>query len=91
MDEHLEYELIVCGHSLRGGATYFINLLMHNEELVTSRPQNFRSFAYASPPVVATELLNNQKEWTKSCINVMNRYYAVPFLCAAIPYVIIWR
>ncbi|CAB9522211.1 Sn1-specific diacylglycerol lipase beta [Seminavis robusta] len=76
MDKYQDYELIVCGHSLGGGSTCVVNLLLHADERMQGR--KWRAFAYASPPV-CVPLANVAKE-AQTCVNYINQYDGVPFL-----------
>ena len=78
MDEHKDYELVVTGHSLGGGASCLLNLILHNDEDMKDR--NFRVFAFASPPVVTWDLLEASKGRRETCINIIDQYDVVPFM-----------
>jgi len=75
--QNADYELILTGHSLGGGAACLLNILLHenNREKVDGRA--IRCFAYASPPVFAGKISNDAKE---ACINYIHDSDVVPFL-----------
>jgi hypothetical protein len=77
LDKNPGYELIVVGHSLGGGSTCCVNLILHNDARMTGR--KFRGFAYAAPPVYAP--LSVVSKEAQTCVNFINQYDAVPFLC----------
>ena len=77
LDDNPGYELIVTGHSLGGGSTCCINLILHNDERMEGR--KFRGFSYASPPVYVP--LSIVSKEAQTCVNYINQYDAVPFMC----------
>ena len=76
LKENEGYELIVTGHSLGGGATLLLNIILHNDERL--RDKSFRSFAYAAPPVYAP--LSNIPEAIETAVNYIHGDDCVPFL-----------
>lgn len=76
MAKNPRYEVIVTGHSLGGGSTCLVNLLMHADQRMRNR--KWRAFAFASPPVYVS--LSNVSEQTRTCVNYINQYDGVPFL-----------
>jgi hypothetical protein len=76
LDDHPGYELIVTGHSLGGGSTCLLNLILHNDPRIQGR--KFRAFAFASPPVYVP--LSQVSAAAQTCVNIINQYNGVPFL-----------
>ena len=70
------YELIVTGHSLGGGSTCLLNLVLHNDPRMQGR--KFRAFAFASPPVYVP--LSQVSAAAQTCVNIINQYDGVSFL-----------
>ena len=53
-----EYELIITGHSLGGGVAAMLGLMYYQHPIIC-RPNKLRVFAFASPPVISKEFIEN--------------------------------
>eukprot|EP00536_Pseudo-nitzschia_multiseries_P006093 jgi/Psemu1/303843/fgenesh1_kg.125_\ len=75
--QNADYELIVTGHSLGGGAACLLNIMLHenNRELVNGRA--IRCYAYAAPPVFAGDIAEDARN---ACTNYIHDEDVVPFL-----------
>jgi hypothetical protein len=76
LHENPWYELIVTGHSLGGGVTCLINMLLHQDERMRGR--HFRCFAFGSPPVYCP-IDSVPSNVSKTCVTYINQYDRVPF------------
>ena len=81
LDENPGFELIVTGHSLGGGSTCIVNMLLHRDKRMQGK--QFRAFAFASPPVYVSSDGTNVStiKEAQTAVNYMNQYDGVPFLC----------
>ncbi|KAG7370609.1 lipase class 3 [Nitzschia inconspicua] len=76
LHENPWYELIVTGHSLGGGVTVLLNLLLHKDERI--RGHNFQCYAFGSPPVYEP-LDSVPKHVAETCVTYINQFDKVPF------------
>ncbi|KAG7344497.1 lipase class 3 [Nitzschia inconspicua] len=76
LHENPWYDLIVTGHSLGGGVTVLLNLLLHKDERI--RGHNFRCYAFGSPPVYEN-IESVPKHVAETCVTYINQFDKVPF------------
>ncbi len=72
------FELVICGHSLGGGAAVLLNILLHEEKCSRLGGRRCRCFSFASPPVFTP--LDAAKEAVEACTNYIHGNDCVPFL-----------
>jgi len=78
LEKYKDYDLVLTGHSLGGGAACLLNLLCHenNGQLVEGR--NVRCVAFASPPVFSP--ISSAPEAMRNAVNFIHKNDVVPFL-----------
>jgi Lipase (class 3) len=72
------FELVICGHSLGGGAASLLNILLHEDDRSKLGGRRCRCFAFASPPVYTP--LEAAKDAVNACTNYIHDNDSVPFL-----------
>jgi hypothetical protein len=72
------FELIICGHSLGGGAANLLNVLLHENKGLRISGRSCRCFSFASPPVFCP--LDAAKDAVKASTNYIHGNDCVPFL-----------
>jgi hypothetical protein len=77
LKENQDYEFIVTGHSLGGGAACLLAILLEAKNLLPSK-RGYRCFAYAPPPVYTP--LDFAPRAVKATTSFVHENDAVPFL-----------
>jgi len=72
------YEFILTGHSLGAGAAALVTILVQNRNLLPTKEQKIRCFAYASPPVYTP--LEFVPRSVQATTNFVHQNDVVPFL-----------